>query len=940
MLQDRETELDLSAFWGKLGRGAVSQGFHPLICHMVDVAAVAREMWDAALSPAARRAITADLGIGDEAAARAWVSFLAGAHDIGKACPVFQYGPDAKALYALYARLGPRQPGLRPRDAPHGTVTAVVLPGILAGHGVNPGLGGLLSIVTGGHHGVFPRLSHRQHVENRGAVGGAGWRTQRLRLIEALAEVILVPWGTPPTALDGPTAMVLAGLVSVADWIGSDVRYFQYESKTRTAAPKVSLEEYAARAQRQASRALDRLGWLGWEPPEQRRSFHDLFAGTVPEPNKLQLTVEELLQRLADRPGLLVIEAPMGEGKTEAAFYAADAWGVSPGPRGMYLALPTQATSNQMLARAKKFIERRYPEEVVTLMLLHGHAALSSQHEELLEPEPTEDEGPQTGAEARVRAAAWFTKRKRGLLAPFGVGTVDQALLAALQTRHVFVRLFGLAHKVVVIDEVHAYDAYMTTLLERVLAWLGALGSPVVMLSATLPPERRDALMRAYADGAGVQVALDQAATYPRVTWLSLPSATEPAGAITGSVHVDASVRVRRRLAVKWVDGSLPEPGSERFGLGDEFKKALRDGGCAAVICNTVRRAQEVYGALQHCFEPLTPEERPKLDLLHARFLYDEREKREERAVRRFGKPGESERPHRAVLVATQVIEQSLDLDFDLMVTDFAPIDLLLQRSGRLHRHRRGDGESERPERLRRPELWVCRPSEGDGRPVFEGGDRAVYDPHVLLRTWLELRRLESRGSLAVAIPGDVDGLVSRVYDEDSSCPEDATEELRALWNETEAHLSRRRGELSGLATSNSILPPGTPVEHLLNHWNMQLEEEDPEINPLLQALTRVEERPSVSVVLLPGTEASALDRFHKPDSETTRSLMGRSVRLSGAGLARALLEEPVPLGWQRSPLLRHHRLIELDANDAAVVGGYRLHLDPHLGVTVDRIGT
>src|SRR5207248_9773559 len=107
------------------------------------------------------------------------------------------------------------------------------------------------------------------------------------------------------------------------------------------------------------------------------------------------------------------------------------------------------------------------------------------------------------GAPAGVVAAEWFTHRKRGLLAPFGVGTVDQVLLAVLQTRHVFVRLFGLAHKTVVVDEVHAYDAYMTTLLERLLEWLGALEAPVVLLSATLPRERRDRLARAYGNGLG-----------------------------------------------------------------------------------------------------------------------------------------------------------------------------------------------------------------------------------------------------------------------------------------------------------------------------------------------------------------------------------------------------------------------------------------------------
>src|SRR5207248_6281763 len=99
-----------------------------------------------------------------------------------------------------------------------------------------------------------------------------------------------------------------------------------------------------------------------------------------------------------------------------------------------------------------------------------------------------------------VVAEEWFARnKKQALLAPFGVGTIDQALLAVLQTRHVFVRLFGLAGKCVVLDEVHAYDAYMTTLMERLLRWLAALGCPVMLLSATLPRDKRVKLLRAYA---------------------------------------------------------------------------------------------------------------------------------------------------------------------------------------------------------------------------------------------------------------------------------------------------------------------------------------------------------------------------------------------------------------------------------------------------------
>ena len=294
---------------------------------------------------------------------------------------------------------------------------------------------------------------------------------------------------------------------------------------------------------------------------------------------------------------------------------------------------------------------------------------------------------------ADVIAAEWFTYRKRGLLAPYGVGTVDQGLLAVLKTRHYFVRLFGLSHKTVVVDEVHAYDAYMSKLLERLLEWLAALKCSVVLLSATLPSNKRTALLTAFTKGLGISPDSrpSEVTAYPRLSWVT--------SAGSGSCHFEDSPQFSRILQLRFVEGEVFAKETSEFHLGELLKKALAEGGCAAVICNTVSRAQEVYTALKPHFPGIEAGDGwPELDLFHARYLFEGREKRELRTLLRFGKPGgqaegeegnfrEVKRPHRAVLVATQVIEQSLDLDFDVMVTEMAPIDLILQRAGRLQRH-------------------------------------------------------------------------------------------------------------------------------------------------------------------------------------------------------------------------------------------------------------
>lgn len=619
----------------------------------------------------------------------------------------------------------------------------------------------------------------------------------------------------------------------------------------------------------------------------------------------------------------------MGEGKTEAAFYLADRWGVDLGQRGVYFALPTQATSNQMHERAAGFLRSRYPGEVVNLQLVHGQSALRQSDGEIFQPGELYDESQGAdGAPARVVAAEWFLNRKRALLAPFGVGTVDQALLAALQTRHGFVRLFGLAGKTVIIDEVHAYDAYMTTLLARLLEWLGALGSPVALLSATLPRRRREDLIRAYAEGAGWDVPAElPPAPYPRLSWAAADGA--------GARAVEATPERSRDLHVEWVDGRLPADGAGEFALGQRLRDVLAGGGCAAVVCNTVARAQRVYTALKPYFPETADDGAPELDLLHARFLAEDREEREKRVLRRFGHLAKG-RPRRAVLVATQVIEQSLDIDFDLLASDHAPADLLLQRAGRMHRHYDVRPADSRPPGLDRARLWVCAPERMEGGvPRFDRGSKAVYEPHVLLRSWLELR---DRG--AIRLPGDIEGIVEAVYDDDRPCPENVEDDLRTAWEETRGDYLHGRESEQQQARLRYIKRPGYDGSVALLMGEPR-EEDAPELHPSHQALTRLIEQ-TVSLVCLhgvpeePSLAEGPVDMNRKPGTDLARRLLRRGVTVADKRVVHDLLREPVPKMWRESPLLCHRRLVVLDEDGTARAGNVRLRLDSELGLLVE----
>lgn len=907
--------------WGKW---CDLQNCHPLLCHLVDVGGTTAEL----LKKLPLRLwghIFGDLTPGR----RSQVIALAAFHDLGKAAPGFQAHPgfsrtEVEIVLQRLDAAGLPCPTSKVRIL-HGTTTALVVRDFLPRFGFDPESAKVFARIIGGHHGAFPTSSDLNDAKMYPDLIGEGpWHEVRAAIVDHLARLFPIPSDRPMPIPDSPAAVVIAGLVSVADWIGSMEDYFPYAISAGLDPAMINLEEYAAKSRERAERALHELRWTSAEAPSSLRDFSAIFRDFAP--NGLQRVASDIAHSL-DFPALVLIEAPMGEGKTEAAMYLAEAAAASLKHPACYFALPTEATSNQMFTRVREFLEATAGGEI-NLQLLHGHASLSAEFELLRTrarmpiPSANAQDEPDGGESARVFAAEWFTYRKRGLLAPYGVGTIDQALLAVLKTRHFFVRMFGLAGKTVIIDEVHAYDAYMSTLLERLLEWLAALGAPVILLSATLPASRRNALVRAYTDGLGISASLPSPELYPRITWASARGC--------GSRSVSTSGRSRRDLALHTLD-------AER--VAEQLSILLRNGGCAAVVCNTVGRAQQVFTSLKPFFREIADDGESELMLFHARYPFEERDWREKLALARFGKPGawidaqgggrrEVKRPKRAVLVATQVIEQSLDLDFDVMVTDFAPIDLLLQRAGRIHRHER----AARPAGIDAPALFVIAPAIDQNEiPAFDSGTDAIYHPHLLLRSWLALRGRDS-----ISIPNQVETLIESVYRDSAQSPAGCSDALRAHWKTTADSLDEKIDKLGFIAKQNRIPRPREDVDALLE-CQADLEEDQPEKHASLQALTRVSELPSVDVVVLEAD--TVFDPDATPDREQAVRYLRRSLKIAHAVTRELIKDESIrPKGWRRSALLRHHRIISLDANGRKTIGKFVLSLDRELGIVIESV--
>jgi CRISPR-associated endonuclease/helicase Cas3 len=491
-----------------------------------------------------------------------------------------------------------------------------------------------------GHHGVPPQLPERLRED----VVCARCRDAARQFVDAMLEVFHPPaWAVPESDVVR-TAWHLAGLTTLADWIGSRQEWFPYAPATDVAEPAAY---FWGLALPRAAAALAAVGLAGSAPAPfggLRRLFPSVrrltpvqhWAETVPLP---------------DGPALAIIEDLTGSGKTEAAVTLAHRLMTSGRAEGIYLALPTMATANAMFGRLADAYRALFAADArPSLALAHGRADLDARFTASITPDPrvpNSSHNPDPADEAaEAHCAAWLAAdRRRALLAQVGVGTLDQALLAILPVWHAMLRLQGITRKVLIVDEAHAFDPYMREELATLLRFHAALGGSAVLLSATLPHRLRNRLVDAFRSGLGAGPGGLESQAYPLATMVGYECAVETECAPREGLP--------RRVTVT----RLPDA-SEAV---ERIAAAERAGAAVVWVRNTVDDALAGVAALrQRGLDPL---------VFHARFAMQDRLKIEAEVLWRFGRTSDAA-ARRCVLVATQVVEQSLDIDFDLMVTD------------------------------------------------------------------------------------------------------------------------------------------------------------------------------------------------------------------------------------------------------------------------------
>jgi CRISPR-associated endonuclease/helicase Cas3 len=541
------------------------------------------------------------------------------------------------------------------------------------------------------------------------------------------------------------TSWLLAGIVIVSDWIGSSNEYFNYLSES------IPLEKYwKEHALPSAEKALTDSGILpsSISPISEMKT---LFP-EIEVPSPMQDYVSSC--PVVNRAQLFILEDTTGSGKTESALCLAHRIMMQGIANGIYFGLPTMATSNAMYGRLAGFYGHLYkPNSSPSLVLAHGQSYLSGAFRKSIGIRTSEIDHKNVSQEdetVSAQCSAWIAdSRKKALLADVGVGTIDQALMGVLPSNHQSLRLLGLSRNVLIVDEVHAYDPYMHRLLCSLLEFHASLGGSAILLSATLPIKHRRELASHFCKGLGCSIEGISKEEYPLLTHICESGFSE--------TQIESRAGTERTVSVEFFN--------DESTVIDKLVSSSVKGKCSCWIRNTVDDAIESY----YQFVSLLGKD--SVILFHARYAMGDRLEIEDEVLKSFGKTSGVQERRGKVLIATQVVEQSLDLDFDYMVTDLAPIDLVFQRAGRLQRHCRNvSGAISDHDERGTPVLGILSPelteeiSKDWYSDMFPKGAH-VYPSHGQL--WLTAHLLSEHGSFRV--PDESRYFIEGVFGEDSS---------------------------------------------------------------------------------------------------------------------------------------------------------------------------
>ncbi|OHF35728.1 CRISPR-associated helicase/endonuclease Cas3 [Corynebacterium sp. HMSC074A01] len=898
------------ALWAKSGD---ETGSLSLPQHLGDTVCVAAHVFDFWVSNQMKARLSENLKLPEEQLRTLYI-WLASLHDLGKATISFQtqieQNPDFAHLVSQVAETGlPIRKSIQEVNLtkmPHGISSGVILAQWLVDFGMKRRTALWLTSAVDAHHGVASKHEERDAIESTLLEYPTAWREVHRELIDTLTELTGAQDAlralNASKVLLAADAQILAGLIVFADWIASNQDAFPMDTRGTQ----------AERLERGIDATDLTQPWTPIAPPED---IDELYRASFRWPDSYNArSVQRAMAEVArgiTHPSIIILEAETGVGKTEAALAAAHILGRQTGTQGVYFAAPTMATANGLLERTINWSQATATDgNVASLYLAHSKNQLSEPFQRLRIRGVAEDEAH--GSHGEVVASSWMSGRRRGLLSNIAIGTIDQVLMLALEQRYSMLRHVALAGKIIIFDEVHAYDAYTSDYLETTLEWLAYYGATVILMSATLPPDRRRALIRAYSE----QDLPETSIAYPLITVADENSTRYVTPALSPTNMV---------APIELIDDGLDS-------LQALTEQLLTDGGCALIICNTIARAQAAYEQLAEAYGA-------DVELHHAGFMAWQRSERED-ALRAALGPHASRgngRPYRKIVVATQVAEQSLDIDADVLITDIAPMDLIIQRAGRTHRHLRS--ETDRPVGLRVPKIYIRGVTHTPDGVEIDGGAQAIYDPKILLSTFIHLPDTFRR-------PDDIAELVRTTYAEhgDSIPPtlRPAWEEAvnKSLKRESDAHKRSKEFRIRsprGLRTLDALFSKVGAAISLGDEEKgaAQVRDAEPSVEVIPIVRTEYGYRPF-------GTDKEILDGAEL-DYPTARHLASSTVRLPtrmtryGSDFEDVVsdLEISTPGTWAKHFLLRGQLALVLNETGQRTTGRFTVQYSNSLGIEI-----
>lgn len=909
-----------SAFWAKSGD---ETGYLSLPQHLSDAGSVAYDFYDSFLSKQTKDFLkqsiptTSELSDND---VRLLLSWLAYAHDIGKATLSFQHQIEKDKNHShLWKDLSgegyPCAISAAEQSAffPHALASGAIVRRWLIDEGVHKFAAGSISDALAAHHGVANNAASTIIAREILDDYPSEWISAQNELLDAGADALGIrPILEKLDRKKWPVILtqLITGIVVCADWCASNADAFPM-SPTND----------------QPSRTRDGLKALGltkpWEPSVQvpdEESVQTAYAESFNWPSDrsvrpIQEAVVEAVKS-TDGPTLLIIEAPTGEGKTEAALQAATYLSAKNGSQGVVIAAPTMATANGLYQRVSNWAEAYTDKDhVYSMYLAHSKNSLNQDFQQLRLKSIGEDKHSKSD---HLIAADWFRGNRKGLLSNFVVATVDQVLMIALQMRYSMIRHVALAGKTIIIDEVHAYSTYTNQYLETALSWLAKYGASVILLSATLPVARRQALASAY----GTQISKAE---------LMLNSQGYP---LVSAIDSTGVKQFQTQASSEAITSSVEIIDDEEDTLVQILQQNAAEGGCFLVICNTIKRAQAAFTAINEAF----PNE---AELHHSAFTAHDRAKKERGLLAQLGPTAhrESGRPFRRFIVGTQVLEQSLDIDADLLITDVCPIDLFGQRIGRVYRHQRP--ESDRPKALRRPRVFVRGIHSSGDAPEFDQGTSFIYERSHLIRALSIL--ISDVVPNGFTRPSDLNELVQKAYADEFHPINGWKEELEkatatefehdetAIRNSSVCRMPRPQSK-SFFDLFERVADTRGDAERAVMHVR--------DIAPSFECLLVVCHADGTYSPLGAEVTEIRLKEDEIPNHSQAVALIHAEIRLPAKFAAPWLfsktltdLEKSTPTSWNKNYLLRNHLRLVFDEDLTTTLAGRKLKYSTDTGL-------